>query len=81
MVPADIRLIESSNLKVQEASLTGESVPVEKDAEENVNPGSALGDRLNMVYSSSIVTYGRAEGVVTSVGMDTEVRQYSRFIK
>lgn len=76
MVPADIRLIESSNLKVQESSLTGESVPVEKDADEEVKKGSSLGDRVNMVYSSSLVTYGRAEGVVVSTGMDTEVRKY-----
>ena len=73
MVPADIRLIESSNLKVQESSLTGESVPVEKDADEIVKLGSALGDRINMVYSSSMVTYGRAEGVVVATGMNTEV--------
>ena len=73
MVPADIRLIESSNLKVQEASLTGESVPVEKDAEERIKAESSLGDRINMVYSSSLVTYGRAEGVVVATGMNTEV--------
>ncbi|MCI8397239.1 MAG: cation-translocating P-type ATPase [Clostridia bacterium] len=73
MVPADIRLIESSNLKIQEASLTGESVPVEKDADEKVKVGSPLGDRTNMAYSSSIVTYGRAEGVVVATGMNTEV--------
>lgn len=74
MVPADIRLIESSNLKVQEASLTGESIPTEKDADAQVKKGSSLGDRINMVYSSSLVTYGRAEGVVVATGMDTEVR-------
>lgn len=73
MVPADIRLIESSNLKIQESSLTGESVPVEKDADEEVRAGSPLGDRTNMAYSSSIVTYGRAEGVVVATGMNTEV--------
>ncbi len=72
-MPADIRLIESSNLKIQEASLTGESVPVEKDADEKVKVGSPLGDRTNMAYSSSIVTYGRAEGVVVATGMNTEV--------
>lgn len=75
MVPADIRLIESSNFKVQEASLTGESIPVEKDADAILAKGSSLGDRINMAYSSSMVTYGRAEGVVVGVGMDTEVRK------
>ncbi len=73
MVPADIRLIESANLKVQEASLTGESVPVEKDADEEVKKDSPLGDRTNMVYTSSLITYGRATGVVVATGMNTEV--------
>ncbi len=73
MVPADIRLIESANLKVQEASLTGESVPVEKDADEEVKKESPLGDRTNMVYTSSLITYGRGTGVVVATGMDTEV--------
>ena len=73
MVPADIRLIESANLKVQEASLTGESVPVEKDAEDMPKENSPLGDRTNMVYTSSLITYGRGTGVVVATGMNTEV--------
>ncbi len=73
MVPADMRLIDTANLKVQEASLTGESVPAEKDADGVLPPECVLGDRSNMAYSSSIVTYGRATGVVTATGMDTEV--------
>ena len=73
MVPADMRLIYSANLKVQEASLTGESVPSEKDADELLPEDCALGDRSNMVYTSSIVTYGRATGVVVTTGMNTEV--------
>lgn len=73
MVPADLRLIDSANLKVQEASLTGESVPSEKDADEVLPENCVLGDRSNMVYTSSIVTYGRATGVVIATGMDTEV--------
>jgi Ca2+-transporting ATPase len=73
MIPADMRLIESVNLKVQEASLTGESVQSEKESDEILEENSALGDRNNMVYTTSIVTYGRGIGVVTETGMDTEV--------
>ena len=81
MVPADIRLIDSANLKVQEASLTGESVPSEKDADEIFEENCPLGDRSNMIYSSSIITYGRAEGVVVSTGMDTEVGNIASLIE
>ncbi|AXU27850.1 cations-transporting ATPase [Clostridioides difficile] len=73
MVPADLRLIETSSLKIQEASLTGESVPSEKDADIILPKECVLGDRSNMVYTSSIVTYGRGVGVVVATGMDTEV--------
>ena len=73
MVPADLRLIDSANLKLQEASLTGESVPSEKEAEDVLPEDCPLGDRTNMAYTSAIVTYGRATGVVVATGMDTEV--------
>ena len=73
MVPADMRLLESANLKIQEASLTGESVPVEKDADTVLAKDCSLGDRINMAFSSSIVTYGRGLGVVTTTGMNTEM--------
>ena len=73
MVPADLRLIETVNLKVQEAALTGESSPVEKDASAILPEDAALGDRINMAYSSSVVTYGRAKGIVVGIGMNTEV--------
>ena len=73
IVPADIRLLEENNLSVQEASLTGESVPVEKDANALLPDASPLGDRVNMAYTSSIVMYGNAEGVVVETGMRTEV--------
>ena len=73
MVPADMRLIDSANLKVQEASLTGESVPSEKDADDLLPLDCPLGDRSNMVYTSSIVTYGRATGIVVATGMNTQV--------
>ena len=66
MVPADMRLIDSANLKVQEASLTGESVPSEKEAEDILPEDCPLGDRSNMAYTSAIVTYGRATGVVVA---------------
>ena len=73
MIPADMKLISSSNLKIQEASLTGESVPSEKDSDDLLNDDTLLGDRTNMVYTSSIVTYGRGIGIVVATGMDTEV--------
>lgn len=72
-IPADGRLISASNLKVEESALTGESVPVEKDAQVQVAADSPLGDRLNMVYSGCSVTYGHGEMVITATGMDTEM--------
>ena len=73
MVPADLRLIDCANLKVQEASLTGESVPSEKQVKDILPEDCPLGDRSNMAYTSAIVTYGRATGVVVATGMNTEV--------
>lgn len=73
MVPADIRLIESASLKIQEASLTGESVPSEKDANAQLDEECVLGDRATMAYSSTFATYGRGKGVVVATGMNTEV--------
>lgn len=73
MVPADMRLIDAANLKVQEASLTGESVPSEKEADDLLPEDCPLGDRRNMAYASCIVTYGRAVGVVVATGMNTQV--------
>ena len=72
-VPADIRIIDAVNLKAQEASLTGESVPVEKEAATIENEEVSLGDRTNMLFSSSLVTYGRGKGIVVETGMHTEV--------
>lgn len=73
IIPADVRLIESSNLKIEEASLTGESVPVEKDAKAKIIGSAGIGDRHNMGFSSTIVTYGRAKGVVVGTGHNTEI--------
>lgn len=73
VVPADLRLITSVNLKVDESALTGESVPSEKDAGFVAGEKTGVGDRLNMAFSSTNVTYGRGEGVVTTTGMNTEI--------
>ena len=72
-ISADMRLIESSSLKAEEASLTGESVAVEKDAEAILPEDCALGDRKNMLYMGTAVTYGRAKGVVVATARDTEL--------
>jgi Ca2+-transporting ATPase len=73
LTPADLRLVESVNLRVQEAALTGESEPVEKTADAMPDGELALGDRLNMAYMGTVVTYGRGHGVVVATGMRTEL--------
>lgn len=73
IVPADIRIIADSNIKIQEAALTGESVPSEKDGPTVLAEDVPLGDRVNMAYTSSVVMYGNARGIVVGTGMDTEV--------
>ena len=72
-ISADMRLIESSSLKAEEASLTGESVAVEKDATAVLPEDCALGDRKNMLYMGTAVTYGRAKGIVVATARDTEL--------
>ena len=79
-IPADLRLIEAVNLKVQEAALTGESVPVEKITDEIKEENIGIGDRTNMTFSSSLVTYGRGTGVVVETGMTTEVGKIAGII-
>lgn len=73
IVPADIRLLESQNLSSDESSLTGESVPVDKDAEVVFDNNTEIGDRTNYIHSSSIITRGRAIGVVATTGHNTEI--------
>ena len=75
LVPADARILECANLKADEAAMTGESVPVTKSALDSLPEDTALGDRKNMVISSTVITNGRATCVVTSTGMETEVGQ------
>ena len=79
-VPADLRIVESANLKSQEASLTGESVPVDKDTEIIEDEKISLGDRKNMLFSSSLITYGRGKGIVVETGMNTEVGKIAKII-
>jgi Ca2+-transporting ATPase len=79
-VPADARLINSVNLKIEEASLTGESHPVEKETELCLNEDTLLADRKNMVMATGIVTYGRGKAIVTATGMHTEVGHIAKLI-
>ncbi|MFH1085151.1 MAG: cation-translocating P-type ATPase [Chloroflexota bacterium] len=80
-VPADLRLTESANLRIEEASLTGESVPVEKQAESVSAADASLGDRHNCGYMSTIVTYGRGRGIVFGTGMGTQIGRIAELIQ
>lgn len=79
-VPADLRLVETVNLKVEEAALTGESVPVDKDDEKLEDKGKGLGDRKNMAFMTTTVIGGRGKGIVTATGMDTEIGKIAGMI-
>jgi len=80
VVPADMRLFEVNTVKIEESALTGESVPVDKDLVIPSGDEVGIGDRTNMAFSSTNVTYGRAVGVVTSTGMNTEVGKIANML-
>ena len=79
-IPADGRIIENASMKVDESALTGESLAVEKQTD-IIDGQVALGDRTNMVYSGSFVTYGRGKFLVTAIGMETEVGKIAQLLK
>lgn len=80
IVPADLRLIEVASLQIEESGLTGESVPVNKDLTILEDPKAGVGDRTNMAFMNSNVTYGRGEGIVVGTGMDTEVGEIAQML-
>ena len=80
-VPADLRLIESVNLKIEEASLTGESVPVEKDASALLDPAAPLGDRTNSAFMGTMISYGRGKGLAIGTGMNTQMGMIAEMLQ
>ena len=80
-IPADVRLIKAINLQIDEASMTGESVPVEKHVDTRPDTDAVLGDRKNMAYMSATVTYGRGKAIVVSTGMQTEIGKIADLIQ
>ena len=80
IVPADLRLFDSSNLQIDESSFTGESVAADKDANAIFEGDAGIGDRSNYAYSSTIVTYGRGQGIVTETGTNTEIGHIAQTI-
>ena len=80
-IPADLRLIESFNLQIEESALTGESVPSDKNAKVLFDtPKISIGDQVNMAFMSTLVTYGRGEGVVVATAMDTEIGRIAKIL-
>jgi len=80
-IPADVRLLETANLRINEAALTGESFAVTKDANLELEENAALGDRKTMAYTGTLVTYGRGVGVVVNTGMATEIGQIASLLQ
>lgn len=81
-IPADLRLIESANLQIEESALTGESVPTSKDATAIYeDPKTAIGDKSNMAFMSTLATYGRGEGVVVATAMETEIGKIAKILE
>ena len=80
LIPADIRLVSTYNFKVEEATLTGETSPIEKKADVIINSNSALGDMNNLAFASTIAVNGHAEGIVTETGMNTKVGKIAQMI-
>ena len=81
IVPCDLRLIHSASLKIEEAALTGESVPVEKDSDALIEENAPLGDRKNMAYGTGVVSYGRGRGIAVGTGMNTEVGKIAKMLE
>lgn len=79
-VPADLRLLQSRDLQVDESALTGESLPVEKFPSEGLDADTVLGDRTNIVHSSTLVTYGTGKGIVVAIGDQTEIGQINELL-
>jgi Ca2+-transporting ATPase len=79
-IPADLRLLQTYNLRVEEAALTGESVPVQKDSEITLAEDSSLGDRKNSAFMGTLVSYGRGRGLVVETGMNTQIGRIAEML-